>query len=90
MYGLDINAKKIKRKPMTKLSVKTKKQRVRKLYTLDEICEILGYYDESNSDLDYDLLGKMDDDKFEKVIIEKAIINGNFEEAIRTNRRVAL
>jgi hypothetical protein len=75
---------------MTTLSVKTKKQRVRKLYTLDEICEILGYYDNSNPDLNYDLLSNMDDDKFEKAIINKAIINGNFEEAIKTNRRVAL
>jgi len=65
-----------------------KKQTLRKLYTLDEICEILGYFDESNPDLNYPML-KIDEEfspsTFEETILGIAINNGNFEEAVLTN-----
>jgi hypothetical protein len=78
---------------MTTLSIEEKKKRVKALYTLDEMCEILGYFDESNPDLDYPTLKlneQFSPNTFEEMIVEKAIENGNFEEAIETNVRFSL
>lgn len=78
---------------MKKLSNKEKKRRVKALYTLDELCEILGYYDQSNPDLDFSILNHLKEnnmDAFELMIVDYAIKNGNFEETINDNVRVAL
>lgn len=78
---------------MKTLTLEEKKTRVRKLYTLDEMCEILGYYDHSNPDLDYLTLEHLEENNlnaFELMIIDQAIKNGNFEEAINEDARFEL
>jgi len=72
---------------------KKKKEILKRLYTLDEICEILGYFDESNPDLDYPVLKLQEEfspSTFEDMIFSEAIQNGNFEEVIKTGIRVTL
>jgi len=80
---------------------KKKKEILKKYYTLDEICEIIGFYDGSNEDVDTDELNDLykkaertnkpsDWDKFEDKILDQAIINGNFEESIEQNCRIGL
>jgi len=78
---------------MKNLTEEEKRVRVRGLYTLDEMCEILGYYDRSNTDLDFKVLEHLeltDFDMFELMIVNEAIQNGNFEESINDNKRFAL
>jgi len=80
---------------------KDKKEILKKHYSLDEICEILGFYDGSNEDVNTDELNDLyttaeftnessDWDKFEDKILDQAIINGNFEESIEQNCRIGL
>ena len=78
---------------MKNLTEDQKRLRVLELYTIDEICEILGYYDHSNTDLDFETLENLeltDIVMFELMIVNEAINNGNFEEAINNNERFAL
>lgn len=68
-----------------------KKQILLNHYDFGEICEIVGYLDYSNPDLDWlDGLEESDYGKFEKEIMNYAITNGNFEEVIKTNKRIAI
>lgn len=80
---------------------KEKKEILKKHYTLDEICEILGFLDGSNKDVCTDELNSLyanaayrngpgDWDVFEDKILDHAIINGNFEEVIEKDCRIAL
>lgn len=70
-----------------------KKQRLLNHYDFDEILEILGYFDGSNEDVCNNYFNKLelqDKQKFISEILDIAIINGNFEEVILTNKRHAL
>jgi len=78
-----------------------KKELLKKHYTLDEICDILGFYDGSNEDVNTDELIDLfntaqftnepsDWNNFEDKILDQAIINGNFEEVIETDCRLPL
>ena len=71
---------------------------LKKHYTLEEICEIMGFFDGSNEDVNTEELNALyeqakvtnessDWDKFEDKILDKAIINGNFEEVIEYDTR---
>jgi len=83
----------MKRQEMINLSNEEKKNRVRKLYSLDEMCEILGYYDQSNTDLNFqtlEYLERTNEKAFELMIVDEAIKNGNFEESIENNKRFEL
>jgi hypothetical protein len=82
-------------------SNKEKKEILKKHYTLDELCEILGFYDGSNEDVNTDELNDLfanaqftnepsDWNKFEDKILDQAIINGNFEESIEKDCRIGL
>ena len=78
---------------MINLLNEEKKNRVRKLYSLDEMCEILGYYDQSNTDLNFqtlEYLERTNEKAFELMIVDEAIKNGNFEESIENNKRFEL
>lgn len=75
---------------MKKLTNDQKKARLLKHYTFDEILEIIGFYDGSNEDvatIEMELLANRNPNGFEYAILEKAIINGNFEEVIEKNKR---
>ena len=80
---------------------KMKKKILKKHYSLDEICEILGFFDGSNEDVNTDEINDLynkaeftnepsDWDKFEDRIMDEAIINGNFEESIEMDCRIGL
>jgi hypothetical protein len=66
------------------LSEKEKIKRVSKLYTIEEILETLGYYDESMDEDDIKTIEASGENP--QVIYQMAIINGNFEQAIAMNR----
>ena len=59
-------------------------------YPLDEICEMIGYYDGSNSDslpMERLLQLELTDYKaFEDLILDHAIVNGNFEDVLLCRR----
>ena len=61
-----------------------KKELLLKLYGFDEICEIMGVFDGSNEDVCTPEILSMDNEskEFEDLILEQAIINGNFEEVL--------
>ena len=71
-----------------------KKAILRSHYTINEIEEIIGYADGSNSDyLPMDRLKELEEtdlDAFEDLLLDHAIINGNFEEVVGTDRRCEL
>lgn len=78
-----------------------KKAILLKHYDFDEICEIIGFYDGSNEDVTTDEINdlynywkftneKVDFEAFQDAILSKAIINGNFEESIEKDCRLAL
>lgn len=67
-----------------------KKAILLKHYSFDEICEILGWYDESNETVctaEMELLEKTNPSAFEEKMMDEAIINGNFEEVIEKDCR---
>jgi hypothetical protein len=68
-----------------------KKAILRSHYTISEIEEIIGYSDGSNSDcLPMDRLRELEEtdfDAFEELLLDHAVINGNFEEVIGTDQR---
>jgi hypothetical protein len=75
------------------LTTDKKKAILLKHYTFDEICEIMGFYDGSNEDVctpEINTAYETDNLKFEQLILNEAIINGNFEEVITTDKRHAL
>jgi hypothetical protein len=79
---------------MKNLTPKQKKAILLKHYTIDEICEIMGYYDDSNADeLPMEKLEELQLTNlkaFEDLMLDHAIINGNFEDVIKDDMRIAL
>lgn len=70
-----------------------KKKTLLNHYTFDEICEILGYFDGSNTDVsnpEMETLEEKNYEQFKDKMLDVAIINGNFEEVITTDTRHAL
>ena len=78
-----------------------KKLILKKHYEMDEICEIMGYFDGSNEDVcteEMDTLhaqaqrtnSAADWEKFDDRMLDAAIINGNFEEVIENDVRYPL
>jgi hypothetical protein len=78
-----------------------KKLILKKHYTMDEIGEIMGFYDGSNEDVCTDEINDLhaqaertneaaDWKKFDDKILDAAIINGNFEEVIENDVRYPL
>jgi hypothetical protein len=78
-----------------------KKAILKKHYTMDEICEIMGFFDGSNETVCTDEFNDLhaqaeftneptDWDKFEDRMLDEAIINGNFEEVIENDVRYPL
>ncbi len=70
-----------------------KRERLLRLYTMEEICEIIGWNDESNPDVANPEMEELQDKDYtawERKIQDIAIINGNFEESIEKNERFGL
>ena len=70
-----------------------KKAILLKHYDINEICEIMGYWDGSNEDVstpEMEELEKTNFDLFEQKMLDHAIINGNFEECIEKDYRFSL
>jgi len=64
-----------------------------KHYGFDEICEIMGFDDESNEDVctpEMKMLEKTNPSLFEEKMLDAAIINGNFEEVIEYDVRLPI
>jgi hypothetical protein len=67
-----------------------KKAILLKHYGFDEICEIMGFDDESNETVctpEMKMLEKTNPSLFEDRMMDEAIINGNFEEVIEHDCR---
>jgi len=74
-------------------TLEEKKHILLKHYAFEEICEIMGYYDGSNDDVSNPEMEKLEADDFptfHKLMLEKAVVNGNFEEVIEKDYRFAL
>lgn len=59
-------------------------------YTFGEICEIMGYSDESNETVANEEMNKLEENNYPEFVnkmMEAAIINGNFESTILHNKR---
>jgi hypothetical protein len=69
------------------LSKKERIKRLTTLYTDDEILDIVGWYDDSNPDIEHMVIGTEPD---MNQIYEYSIDNGNFEESIENNLRFSL
>ena len=69
------------------LSERVRINRLRKLYTIDEICEVLGYFDGSMSDEDEAKIDSAwaDSPEQREIIYKLAVNNGNFVQAIAMN-----
>ena len=64
-----------------------------KHYDFDEICDIMGFDDESNEDVftpEMVLLEHTNPSLFEEKMLDSAIINGNFEEVIELDLRMPI
>ena len=75
-------------KILAMLNEQAKIRRVKRLYTIEEILHVLGYYDES---MDKEQIRIVDAiynsrEEWEDVVYRMAIINGNFEQAIAMNK----
>lgn len=82
-----------KMKKVTNRTPQEKKAILLKHYTFDEICDIMGYDDESNENVVTDEikeLEQIDFNKFQDIILNEAIINGNFEEVIWYDDRFSI
>lgn len=80
---------------MGTLTKKEKIKRLKQLFTLDEVCEILGYetdaYAFTNEVLfELQVLEQENKEKFEKRMYEEALNNGNFEESILYNEKLPI
>lgn len=74
-------------------TLEEKKHILLKHYAFEEICEIMGYYDGSNEDVSNPEMEKLEAEDFptfHQKMIEKAVVNGNFEECIEHDCRFAL
>ena len=74
-------------------TLEEKKHILLKHYAFEEICEIMGYYDGSNKDVSNPEMEKLESEDFptfHKLMLEKASVNGNFEEVIEHDCRFAL
>ena len=70
---------------------KEKKEILLRHFGFDEICEIMGWNDESNEDVctpEMELLAHNNPSLFEEKMLDAAIINGNFEEVIEHDCRL--
>lgn len=78
-----------------------KKEILKKHYAMDEICEIMGFFDGSNETVCTEEFEKLyahaeatnkaeDWKKFDERMLDEAIINGNFEEVIENDVRYPL
>ena len=79
-------------KILAMLNDEAKIRRVKRLYTIDEILEVLGYNDDSMDKEDIKIIDDMYDslEEWENVIYRMAIINGNFEQAIAMNKALPI
>jgi hypothetical protein len=73
-------------KVISLLSDEDKIRRISKLYSIDEILEVLGYYDYSMDADDIKLIDESIGDNQDRQIYSLAIINGNFQQAIAMNK----
>jgi hypothetical protein len=76
-----------------------KEEKIRKInillrhYSFDEICEIMGYDDESNETVATDEMKELEKSNYQEFVtkmLEAAIINGNFEEVIENDVRLPI
>lgn len=79
-------------KILSMLNDEAKIRRVKRLYTIDEILEVLGYNDDSMDKEEIKIIDDMYDslEEWENVIYRMAIINGNFEQAIAMNKALPI
>jgi hypothetical protein len=79
-------------KILAMLNDEAKIRRVKRLYTIDEILEVLGYNDDSMDKEEIKIIDDMYDslEEWENVIYRMAIINGNFEQAIAMNKALPI
>jgi hypothetical protein len=78
---------KIQSKKVTKMNL------LLRHYTFGEICEIMGYDDDSNETVATDEMKKLEENNYPEFVnkmMEAAIINGNFESVILHNRRLPI
>lgn len=74
-------------------SIEQKKQILLKHYSFDEICEIMGFDDESNEDVFTPEMVELESSNpklFYNKMLDAAIINGNFEEVIEHDARLPI
>lgn len=72
-------------------TIEEKIERLKNLYCVQDVSEVIGYLDESNPDLDYSLLDKLlenDRNAWVEEIYKIGAENGNFEEAILLNETI--
>lgn len=70
---------------MGTITKEQKVERLKKLFTLEEICAILGHYEGIATDEEIEKLEMLERDnpsEFERLMYEEAADNGNFEECI--------
>lgn len=73
------------------LTYRVMRNRLAKLYRVDEILEILGYYDESMDSHDMEQIDELVDTPEQlEMIYEVACKNGNFQQAICMNKFLPL
>ena len=79
-------------KILAMLNDEAKIRRVKKLYTIDEILEVLGYHDDSMDKEQIRIIDEVYESReaWENVIYRMAIINGNFEQAIAMNKALPI
>jgi hypothetical protein len=79
-------------KILAMLNDEAKIRRVKRLYTIDEILEVLGYYDYSMDKEQISILDAVYNsrEEWENVVYRMAIINGNFEQAIAMNKALPI
>lgn len=72
---------------MGTITKEQKVERLKKLFTVEEICVILGYFESGmcSTDEEFEKLEMLERDnpaEFERLMYEEAAENGNFEECI--------
>jgi hypothetical protein len=70
------------------LSLRVKMNRLKKLYDINEILDVLGFNDDSMDIEDEDFINsfKVDSQEWENAIYSLGAVNGNFEQAIAMNK----
>lgn len=82
---------------MKQQTAEEKKKLILQLYTWDEILEIMGYnegvgstaWDEATQ-LKLESIEETHPLEFEGIVLDEAIVNGNFEEPLRLGKRTAI